>query len=92
MPRMPEFIRFSETFDAPAAEVAAAVKKRALRACAKRRDGLYQTGRHSGAWVKMRVNKGRELVIVGYVPTGKNLDPLIRLLRWRQIFRPKKTT
>src|SRR5258708_29014007 len=30
-----------------------------------------------GAWVKMRINKGQELVIGGYVPTGNNFDSLI---------------
>ena len=44
---------------------------------AKRRDGLYEPGRRSGAWVKMRINKGQELVIGGYVPTVKNFDSII---------------
>jgi hypothetical protein len=44
---------------------------------AKRRDSLYEPGRRSGAWVKMRINKGQELVIGGYVPSGKNFDSLI---------------
>jgi hypothetical protein len=38
---------------------------------AKRRDSLYEPGRRSGAWVKMRVNKSRELVVGGYVANGK---------------------
>jgi len=29
------------------------------------------------AWVKMRINKGQELVIGGYVPTVKNFDSII---------------
>jgi bifunctional non-homologous end joining protein LigD len=48
-----------------------------------RRAGRYgnlATSNHQqgdGAWVKMRINKGQELVIGGYVPTGKNFDSLI---------------
>jgi bifunctional non-homologous end joining protein LigD len=78
MPRMPDEIRFSETLEATAAEVAAALKKQGLEGViAKRRDSLYESGRRSGAWVKMRINKGPELVIGGYVPTAKNFDSLI---------------
>jgi ATP-dependent DNA ligase len=78
MPRMPDEIRLSETFDAPAAEIVAAVKKQGLEGViAKRRDSLYEPDRRSGAWVKMRINKGQELVIGGYVPAPKNFDSLI---------------
>jgi DNA ligase D-like protein (predicted ligase) len=78
MPRMPDEIRFSETLLAPVAEVVAAVRKQGLEGViAKRRDSLYEPGRRSGAWVKMRINKGQELVIGGYVPSGKNFDSLI---------------
>jgi bifunctional non-homologous end joining protein LigD len=44
---------------------------------AKRRDSLYEPGRRSGAWVKFRVNKGQELLIGGYVPSGHNFDSII---------------
>ena len=44
---------------------------------AKRRDSLYEPGRRSGAWVKMRINKGQELAVGGYVPASKNFDSLI---------------
>ena len=78
MPRLPEEVRFSETLQAPVAEVVAAVRKQGLEGViAKRRDSLYEPGRRSGAWVKMRINKGQELVIGGYVPSGKNFDSLI---------------
>ena len=78
MPRMPDEIRFSETLDATASEVVAAVTKQGLEGViAKRRDSLYEPGRRSGAWVKMRINKGQELVIGGYVPSGKNFDSVI---------------
>ena len=44
---------------------------------AKRLDSSYQSGRRSGAWVKMRVNQGQELVIGGYVPASKNFDSIL---------------
>jgi bifunctional non-homologous end joining protein LigD len=78
MPRMQGEVLFSETLDATAAEIVAAVRKQGLEGViAKRRDGLYEPGRRSGAWVKMRINKGQELVIGGYVPTVKNFDSII---------------
>jgi DNA ligase D-like protein (predicted ligase) len=78
MPRLSGEIRFSETLKASAAELVAAVKKQGLEGViAKRLTSLYEPGRRSGAWVKMRINKGIELVIGGYVPTGKNFDSVI---------------
>jgi DNA ligase D-like protein (predicted ligase) len=78
MPRMPEEIRLSETLEASAANIVAAVRKQGLEGViAKRRNSLYEPGRRSGAWVKMRINKGQELVIGGYVPAPKNFDSLI---------------
>jgi bifunctional non-homologous end joining protein LigD len=72
MPRMADQIRFSESFEASPADLISAAKKQGLEGIiAKRRDSLYEPGRRSGAWVKMRVNKGQELVVGGYVPPGK---------------------
>jgi bifunctional non-homologous end joining protein LigD len=44
---------------------------------AKRRDSKYEPGQRSGAWQKMRVNRGQELVIAGYTPSPKNFDALV---------------
>jgi ATP-dependent DNA ligase len=44
---------------------------------AKRRDSRYEPGQRSGAWQKMRVNQGQELVIAGYTPSLKNFDALV---------------
>jgi ATP-dependent DNA ligase len=50
----------SETLDAPAAEVVAAVRKQGLEGViAKRRDSLYEPGRRSGVWVKMRIDQDK---------------------------------
>ena len=78
MPRMQGEVLFSETLETTAAEIVAAVKKQGLEGViAKRRDSRYEPGRRSGAWVKMRINKGQELVIGGYVPAPKNFDSII---------------
>jgi DNA ligase D-like protein (predicted ligase) len=78
IPRMQGHVLFSDTLDAPAADIVAAVKKQGLEGVlAKRRDSRYEPGRRSGAWVKMRINKGQELVIGGYVPAPKNFDSII---------------
>ena len=39
---------------------------------AKRADAPYESGLRSGAWVKCKVNRSRELVIGGYKPGGKH--------------------
>jgi bifunctional non-homologous end joining protein LigD len=44
---------------------------------AKRRDSRHEPGQRSGAWQKMRVNRGQEFVIGGHTPAAKNFDALI---------------
>jgi ATP-dependent DNA ligase len=43
---------------------------------AKRKDSAYESGKRTGAWVKYKVNQGREFVIGGYTP-GNPFDALI---------------
>jgi ATP-dependent DNA ligase len=44
---------------------------------AKRRDSLYKPGDRSGAWVKVRANRGQELVIGGYIPGSTTFDSIL---------------
>lgn len=44
---------------------------------AKRLDGLYEPGRRSGSWSKMRINIGQEFVIGGFTPGTNGVDALI---------------
>ena len=44
---------------------------------AKRLDSRYEAGMRSGAWQKMRVNRGQEFVIGGYTVGTKTFDALI---------------
>jgi len=78
IPRLAEPIRLSETIQASAADLIRAVREQGLEGVtAKRLDSTYQPGKRSGAWVKMRVNQGQELVIGGYVPAPNNFDSIV---------------
>ena len=44
---------------------------------AKRLDSRYEAGLRSGAWQKMRVNRGQDFVIGGYTVGTKTFDALI---------------
>jgi bifunctional non-homologous end joining protein LigD len=78
MPRLAEPICFSETLRASPAELIRAVREQGLEGViAKRLDSTYESGRRSGAWMKVRVNHGQEFVIGGYVPASKNFDSIL---------------
>ena len=71
-------IRYSPSLDAPLPELIRSVREQKLEGLiAKRRDSRYEPGQRSGAWLKMRVNRGQEFVIGGYTPSPKNFDALI---------------
>ena len=54
------------------------VKAQALEGLvAKRRDSRYEPGERTGAWQKMRVNRGQEFVIAGYTVAGKTFDAIV---------------
>jgi DNA ligase D-like protein (predicted ligase) len=77
-PKLPDTIRFSETFDASASELMAAVRSNGLEGVvAKRRDSAYKSGDRSGAWVKVRANRVQELVIGGYIPSSTTFDSIL---------------
>lgn len=44
---------------------------------AKRCDSVYEPGLRSGAWMKMRVNRGQEFVIGGHTRGTKTFDALV---------------
>jgi DNA ligase D-like protein (predicted ligase) len=76
--KLPDTIRFSESFDASASELMAAVRSNGLAGVvAKRRDSSYRPGDRSGAWVKVRANRAQELVIGGYIPGSTTFDSII---------------
>jgi DNA ligase D-like protein (predicted ligase) len=78
LPKLAEPIRYSPTLKASLADLVQSVKAQGFEGLvAKRHDSKYQPGLRSGAWQKMRVNRGQELVIAGYTPSSKNFDALV---------------
>jgi DNA ligase D-like protein (predicted ligase) len=76
--KLDEPIRYSPALNASLAVLIQSVKAQGFEGLvAKRLDSRYQPGDRSGAWQKMRVNQGQELVIAGYTPSSKNFDALV---------------
>jgi bifunctional non-homologous end joining protein LigD len=64
-------LRFSESLDAPAPAVWREITRHGLEGViAKRRDSIYEPGRRSGAWLKIKALREQEFVIGGYTPPG----------------------
>jgi len=76
--KLREPVRQSPVLEGMLVELVQSVREQNLEGLvAKRRDSIYEPGQRSGAWRKMRVNKGQEFVIGGYTPSPKNFDALI---------------
>lgn len=74
-PKMSEPIRYSPVLEGSLKDLIQSVKAQGLEGLvAKRPDSWYEPGQRSGAWQKMRVNQGQELVIGDYTPASKNFD------------------
>jgi DNA ligase D-like protein (predicted ligase) len=78
LPRLKDPIRECPVLNASLSDVVNAVRAQGLEGVvAKNVDCSYEPGRRSGAWRKMRVNKGQEFVIGGYTVGPKNFDAII---------------
>jgi bifunctional non-homologous end joining protein LigD len=78
LPKLANPIRYSPILDATLKTLIQSVKAQGLEGLvAKRKDSKYEPGERSGAWQKMRANRGQELVIAGYTPSPKNFDALV---------------
>ena len=78
LPKLAEPIRYSPELKAGLLDLIASVKSAGLEGLvAKRRNSRYEPGQRSGAWQKMRINRGQEFVIGGYTPSDRNFDALI---------------
>jgi bifunctional non-homologous end joining protein LigD len=72
-----EPVRISPILDAAPKDLVSAIKAQGLEGIiAKRIDSRYESGDRSGAWVKLKVNKGQELVIGGFRAGHNNFDNL----------------
>jgi len=71
-------VRLSEQFHIPADDMLAAVRKQQLEGViGKRKDSLYEAGKRTGSWAKLRINRAQEFVIGGYMPGPHGVDSII---------------
>jgi DNA ligase D-like protein (predicted ligase) len=78
LPTLEEPCRYTGSLDARLPDLIASVKAQGLEGLvAKRRESRYEPGMRSGAWQKMRVNRGQEFVIGGYTHGTKTFDALV---------------
>jgi DNA ligase D-like protein (predicted ligase) len=78
MPKAREPLRFSDELQGSVTDLLQAVRSYGFEGLvAKRRDGLYEPGKGSGAWRKLRFNQGQEFVLGGYTVGGSTFDALI---------------
>ena len=71
-------VRLSEVFEVSVGRLVKAVRRHGLEGIvAKRADSRYEAGQRSGAWIKFKTNKGQELVIGGYKPSGSSFEYLV---------------
>jgi hypothetical protein len=84
LPKLGEPVRYAAPLDASLPVLIESVKAQGLEGLvAKRLGSRYEAGLRSGAWQKMRVNRGQEFVIGGYTGGTKTFDALIFGLRRR---------
>ena len=78
LPKLREPVRYSAPLEAELPVLIESVKAHGFEGLvAKRRNSPYEPGLRSGAWMKMRVNRGQEFVIGGYTRGTKTFDALI---------------
>jgi bifunctional non-homologous end joining protein LigD len=78
LPKLAEPVRYTGQLDASLQDLVLSVKTQGLEGLvAKRRNSRYEPGLRSGAWMKMRINRGQEFVIGGYTVGTKTFDALI---------------
>ncbi len=78
IPKLAEPVRYAAEVKATLRDLVHSVKAQGFEGLvAKRRNSRYESGRRSGAWLKMRVNRSQEFVIGGYTIGTKTFDALI---------------
>ncbi|MEO5894932.1 MAG: non-homologous end-joining DNA ligase [Vicinamibacterales bacterium] len=78
LPKLSEPVRYAAPFDADLQVLIDSVTAQGFEGLvAKRLDSKYQPGLRSGAWTKMRVNRGQEFVIGGYTRGTRTFDALV---------------
>jgi bifunctional non-homologous end joining protein LigD len=78
LPKLSEPARYASSLDAALPVLVQSVNEQGFEGLvAKRRNSVYEPGLRTGAWMKMRVNRGQEFVIGGYTRGTKTFDALI---------------
>jgi bifunctional non-homologous end joining protein LigD len=78
LPKLTDPVRYAPALDASLPVLIESVRAQGFEGLvAKRRNSGYQPGLRSGAWMKMRVNRGQEFVIGGYTRGAQTFDALI---------------
>jgi len=78
LPALTDPVRYAGELTAPLGDLVASVKAHGFEGLvAKRRDSRYEAGQRSGAWQKMRVNRGQAFVIGGYTIGTTTFDAVI---------------
>ena len=78
VPTLSDPVRYTGQLNATLRDLVASVKAQGLEGLvAKRRSSHYEPGLRSGAWRKMRINRGQELVIGGYTIGTRTFDALV---------------
>jgi DNA ligase D-like protein (predicted ligase) len=78
LPKLREPVRYAGSLDAKLADLVHSVKAQGFEGLvAKRLGSVYEPGLRSGAWLKMRVNRGQEFVIGGYTIGTTTFDALV---------------
>ncbi len=78
LPKLKEPVRYAGALGAALPDLVASVKAQGLEGLvAKRLGSRYESGMRSGAWMKMRVNRGQEFVIGGYTLGTKTFDAIV---------------
>jgi bifunctional non-homologous end joining protein LigD len=78
LPTLSEPVRYAGPLHAALSDLVASVKAHGLEGLvAKRLGSRYEPGRRSGAWMKMRINRGQEFVIGGYTLGTNGFDAIV---------------
>jgi len=78
LPHLADPVRYMPPLEGSLATLVHSVKAHGFEGLvAKRRDSRYEPGLRSGAWRKMRVNRGQEFVIGGYTLGTRTFDALV---------------
>ena len=78
LPTLADPVRYAGILEASLRDLIHAVKTQGFEGLvAKRCNSRYESGLRSGAWMKMRINRGQEFVIGGYTIGTRAFDALV---------------